>query len=42
MKFYSPFYNNNTMKINTDWLHVSNKSIYEVSKSTNQWHGKWA
>lgn len=36
MKFYSPISFNDTMKINTGWFHVTEKSTCEVSKPTKQ------
>lgn len=41
IKFDSPFYYNDTMKINTVWLHVAGNFICEVSKPAKQWHGEW-
>lgn len=41
MKFYSVVYFNDRMKINAGWSHVTNKSIYEVSKPTKEQCGKW-
>lgn len=41
MKFYTWVYFSDTMKINTGRLCGTDKSIYEVPKSTKQWHCKW-